>query len=122
MSKATTENRGEGPVTVHHADLEGGYSADILAFAADVDLKPLLRGLPDDLCPCPHWGYVISGRIVFTFPTGEEVHETGDAFYAPGGDTPVMDAGTEYVQFSPTEQMALLDETIQRNLGALRGA
>jgi hypothetical protein len=23
------------------------------------DLDGMLRGLPDNLCPCPHWGYVL---------------------------------------------------------------
>ena len=28
--------------------------------------RPFCRatvGLPDDLCPCPHWGYMIKGRV-----------------------------------------------------------
>lgn len=29
---------------------------------AGADLRPGLAGLPGDLCPCPHWGYMISGR------------------------------------------------------------
>ena len=27
------------------------------------DLGPMLVGLPDDLCQCPHWGYVLRGRL-----------------------------------------------------------
>src|SRR5207245_7421707 len=28
------------------------------------DLAPLLKGLPDDRCQCPHWGFLFKGRIV----------------------------------------------------------
>ena len=28
-----------------------------------VDLSGATVGLPDDLCPCPHWGYVIKGMV-----------------------------------------------------------
>ena len=30
---------------------------------AGADLRPATKGLPDDLCPCPHWGYMLEGRV-----------------------------------------------------------
>ena len=27
------------------------------------DGRPLLQGLPGGRCHCPHWGYVISGKL-----------------------------------------------------------
>ena len=36
---------------------------------------------------------------------GEHVVEAGDAFYLPPGHIPKVEAGTEFVQFSPTEQL-----------------
>ena len=33
----------------------------------------------------------------------DEVYEAGDAYYAPPGHIPVVTAGTEVVEFSPTE-------------------
>jgi hypothetical protein len=30
---------------------------DFLTFREDFDATPLLKGLPDDQCQCPHWGY-----------------------------------------------------------------
>ena len=69
-------------------------------FSADVDAAPLFRGLPDDRCQCPHWGYVISGRLILRYAHREEQYEAGDAYYAPPGHTPVVFAGTRVVEFS----------------------
>jgi hypothetical protein len=46
-----------GPVEDRHEDLDG-YTVNFVSFAQDIDATPLLKGLPDDSCPCPHWGYV----------------------------------------------------------------
>ena len=34
-------------------------------YTADADLAPLFEGLPDDRCQCPHWGYVLRGKLVY---------------------------------------------------------
>jgi hypothetical protein len=119
MTKETAQQVGAGPVDVLEQDLDGGYTANVLSFAADVDMTPLLQGLPDDRCPCPHWGYVLRGRMVFAYADHEETYEAGDAFYAPPGHVPKIDAGTEYVQFSPTDGVKVVGETIERNLARM---
>ena len=45
--------------------------------AKGTNLAPGLAGLPDDLCPCPHWGYVVSGRLRMQEKDGESVYEAG---------------------------------------------
>ena len=50
-----------GPVEDRHEDLDG-YTVNFVSFAQDIDATPLLKGLPDDSCQCPHWGYVLEGR------------------------------------------------------------
>ena len=97
-----------------HEDLDG-YTVNFVSFAQDIDATPLLKGLPDDSCPCPHWGYVLEGRVTFRFADREEVFEAGDAFYLPPGHVPVVQAGTEYVQFSPSEDLRAVAETMARN-------
>ena len=52
--------------------LEGGYSVCFERYAADADLGALFRGLPDDRCPLPRWGYVIKGKVVSSFPTARK--------------------------------------------------
>jgi hypothetical protein len=76
---------------------------------ADADLAPLFRGLPEDRAQLPRWGYVIKGRIGFRFADREETYEAGEAYYVGPDHTPVHYAGTEIVEFSPTE---ILNETI----------
>jgi quercetin dioxygenase-like cupin family protein len=45
----------------------------------------LLKGLPDDRCQCPHWGYVFKGKMTARYADRDEVYEAGDAFYTPVG-------------------------------------
>lgn len=109
-----------GPVDARSDELDG-YAVDFLTVAADVDGTPLLKGLPDDRCQCPHWGFVFKGRLTFRFADHEEVFEPGDAFYLPPGHVPLMAAGTEYVQFSPAEQLAETDAVLMKNVQAMMG-
>ena len=105
-------------VDIDHADLDGGYAVCFERHTADADLAPLFRGLPDDRAQLPRWGYVIEGRIGFRFADREETYEAGEAYYVGPDHTPVHYAGTEIVEFSPTE---ILNETIPvvlRNLDA----
>ena len=88
-------------------------------FKVDIDSTPMLKGLPNDRCSCPHWGYVLTGRVVVTFADREEIHETGDAFYVPAGHLQRADAGTEYVQFSPADELRIVSETIAGNMAKM---
>lgn len=64
--------------------------------------------LPGGRCPCPHWGYVLKGRLVVRYEDREETIEAGDAFYMPPGHAPEAEEGTEIVQFSPAEELAAM--------------
>jgi hypothetical protein len=118
-SAAQIEDR--GPVIDCHEDISG-YTVNFVSFKQDLDATPLLKGLPDDRCPCPHWGYVFSGRVTFRFADHEEVFEAGDAFYLPPGHIPIVESGTEYVQFSPSEELHMVSEALVRNLELLQHA
>jgi len=123
MSRDTAPNvEDPGPVEVRSGDL-AGYTVDFMTVRQGHDMAPLLVGLPDDHCPCPHWGYVLKGRITVRHATGRtEVAQAGDAFYLEPGHIPTFDAGTEYVQFSPTEAHAVLNAAIETNLPAMMAA
>ncbi len=107
-----------GPVEDRHEDVDG-YTVNFVTFHQDIDATPLLKGLPDDRCQCPHWGYVFKGRVTFRFADHDEVFEAGDAFYLPPGHVPVHDAGSEYVQFSPSEALHEVSATIVSNMQAM---
>ena len=114
---ATTKVAWDG-VAIDHADLEGGYAVCFEEHTADADLAPLFRGLEDDRSQLPRWGYVIAGRIGFRFADREETYEQGDAYYVPPGHTPVHYAGTEIVEFSPSDVLGETIPVVLGNLGA----
>ncbi len=99
--------------------LDGGYSVCFESHTADADLADLFRGLPDDRSQLPRWGYVIEGKVAFRFADREETYAAGDAYYVPPGHTPIHFAGSEIVEFSPTDA---LGETIGVVLENLRAA
>ena len=118
VSKDSATRGGDyGPVVDRHDEVEG-YRIGFTTFKEDIDGTPLLKGLPDDRCQCPHWGYVITGSLTFRFPDRDEVYEAGDAYYAPPGHIPVVTAGTEVVEFSPTDEYAKTQAVLARNLAA----
>jgi hypothetical protein len=100
----------------------GGYTVGFERFHEDADATPLFAGLPDDRCQSPHWGYVVEGKITFRYVDHDEVYEAGDAYYAPPGHIPVITAGTEMIEFSPTEEYGRTMEVLGRNLAALQAA
>jgi hypothetical protein len=97
-------------------DLEGGYSVCFESHTADADLREWFRGLPDDCCQVPRWGYVLEGMITFRFADREETYVAGDAYYVAPGHTPVHYAGAEIVEFSPTEPLRETIGVVMRNL------
>ena len=84
------------------------------------NLAPFLKGLPDDRCQCPHWGFVFKGRIVVRYADHEETIEAGQSFYMAPGHVPEAVEECEIVQFSPAEAMRVTDAAMARNLAALR--
>ena len=71
---------------------------------AGVDFTPLFKGLPGDLCQCPHWGVVTDGAITVRYADGtEETTTAGEVYYWPGGHTGWTEHGVTFVEFSPAE-------------------
>jgi glyoxylate utilization-related uncharacterized protein len=69
------------------------------------DLAPALRGLPDDACPVPHWGYLLKGTIRIRYADGrEETLRPGELFYLPPGHLPVFEEDCAFVEFSPQRE------------------
>jgi len=121
ISKHTAQFDDYGPVESWHEEV-GGHAVEFVTFKVDIDSTPMLKGLPGDRCTCPHWGYVLAGRVTFTIDGVEETYEPGDAFYVPPGHLQRADAGTEYLQFSPAEEMAVVEAQIMKNMQELSQA
>jgi hypothetical protein len=102
----------------HFADL-GGYTVGFETYTAEADLGDLFKGLPDDHCQCPHWGVVLRGKLTYRYSDGtEETITEGEAYYARPGHLPYLYAGTEVVEFSPTDELAKTVEVINKNMEA----
>ena len=98
------------------ADIHVGFET----YNEEFELAPLLKGLPDDRCQCPHYGYVLKGRMTVRYADREEVINAGDAYYMVPGHAPVMEAGTEIVEFSPKDEFRKTMEVAERNLAAMQ--
>jgi hypothetical protein len=90
-------------------EIGGDLTVAFVHVPKGADLRPALAGLPEDLCQCPHWGYVINGQIKMHTSDGEHVYEAGQAFYWAPGHAPEALEDSDYVDFSPTQE---LDEVI----------
>ncbi len=98
----------------------GEMQVEIGTFYKDVDVTPLLKGLPDDLDPIPHWGYLLRGRFRVIYKDHEEIVNAGDVFYLEPGRTMIFEAGTEYVVFGPAEEIKKLAPIVARNAAAMQ--
>jgi hypothetical protein len=98
----------------------GDMNVALETFPAGLDSAPLFKGLPDDRCQCPHWGYVIKGRMRIRYQDHEEVIEAGDAYYMAPGHLPLIEEDTEVVEFSPMGEYQKTMEVAGRNMAAMQ--
>ncbi len=83
----------------------GKMAAEHFKLASGTDLTPFLKGLEDDLCQSPHWGYLLDGEVTVVYKDGqEETLSGGDMFYWPAGHTVRVGKDAEFVMFSPQDQ------------------
>jgi hypothetical protein len=123
MPKASKETASEHATMEgyegHFEHFDGGWTVAFETYTEDADPAPMFKGLPDDRCQCEHMGYVIKGKVAFRTKDGEEVFEAGDAYYAGPGHTPVLFAGTEVVEFSPTKALEQTIAVVTKNMEAM---
>jgi hypothetical protein len=98
------------------ADIHVGFET----YNEEFDLAPLLRGLPDDMCQCLHYGYVPKGRMRVRHADHEEIIGACDAYYLAPGHAPIMEAGTEIVEFSPKDVYRKTMEVAEHNFAAMQ--
>ena len=65
------------------------------------DATEAFRTFPGGACPCPHWGYLVKGRVRMKFADHDEIVSAGDVFYWPPGHIPVVEQEAEIIEFSP---------------------
>ena len=100
------------PAIIHddHVELRmaevGAMTVSFISLKAGTDLTPALAGLEGDLCPCPHWGYMLEGTLGMHTPDGDQEYDAGHAFYWAPGHAPFAITDCRYVDFSPTDDFA----------------
>ena len=95
----------------------GGMVVEYQENADRRDVGPALEGLPGDLCPCPHWGYVLAGALHVRYADNtEEACKEGDAFYIPPGHTGWFEAGSSVVFFSPEAEATQVAEHVAKKM------
>lgn len=105
-----------GDIETHGVDW-GDICVRSLDLPAGTDFRPLMKGLPGDRCPCPHWGYIVEGSITLRYDDGtEETSRAGDLYYWPGGHQGWTDEGVKFVEFSPAAEIAPVLEHFSKQL------
>jgi hypothetical protein len=118
-NKDTAEAHDFGLAVDRTADLND-ITVNIVSIRESHSLKGALAGLPDGNCKCPHWGYVITGAISVDFGDRTETYGPGDAFYMTPGHVPSAEAGSEFVMFSPKDQLASTNKAVEEHMRQLQ--
>jgi hypothetical protein len=80
------------------------------------DHTALYRGLPGGVCPCPHYGYVFSGRIRCRYPGSnwpDEVAAAGQAYFFRAGHVLSYEEETEALELNPAAALQTLMDHIE---------
>ncbi len=122
VSRDSAENVADmGPAEDRSEELDG-YAVTSVTIRQDADLAPMLKGLPDDRCQCPHWGYVFSGTLTWRYADREEVCEAGDAStLGPAIHPRPRRAASSSRSARPRISWAV-EAAITKNMQAMRGA
>ena len=92
------------PIEFRFAELDG-YTVGFETFKVDADPAEFFKGLPDDRCQCPHWGFVLHGQLTTTDAGGvRETVNANDLLYWPPGHNVKVDADAKIIMFSPQRE------------------
>ena len=96
----------------------GGMTVAFESAPAGQDASSMVKGLPDDRCQAPHWGYLFSGRMVVHYRDHAETVEAGQAYYVAPGHLITFETDCEALEFTPTEALEQTMEAVRRNHAA----
>lgn len=100
-----------------------GYGGMTVAFneiPAGTDFSPLLQGLKNNSCHCPHWGYMVEGELLIKYDDKtEETLTTGDVFYLPPGHTAIVLKDMKFLDFSPEKELNEVMSHIAKKMAEL---
>jgi len=95
----------------------GGMTVAFNEIPAGTDFSPLLQGLKNNSCHCPHWGYIVQGAVRIIYDDrSEEVVKTGDVFYWPAGHTAIVEEDLKILDFSPEKEFNEVMEHVGKKM------
>ena len=94
----------------------GGMNVSFEKALADMNVTPYLKGLPNNMDQCPHWGYVFKGKLIVRYKDHEENVNAGEAYYIAPGHTVVVTKGTELIEFSPVHELDRTMAVVMKNM------
>ena len=84
-----------GEIRVAFESMPAGFPADESPF----------KGLPDDRCQCPHWGYLAKGSARVSYTDGpDEIIRAGDVYHLRPGHFFQAIEPVEVIEFSPVHE------------------
>ncbi len=96
----------------------GGITVAFEKAHAGQDASSMVKGLPDDRCQAPHWGFLFSGRMVVDYGDREETVEGGQAYYIAPGHKLTFESDCEALEFTPTDALEQTLAAVRRNHAA----
>ena len=96
----------------------GGITVAFEKAHAGQDATSMVKGLPDDRCQAPHWGFLFSGRMVVDYGDRRETVEGGQAYYIEPGHKLTFESDCEALEFTPTEALEQTLAAVRRNHAA----
>jgi len=110
-----------GPSSIRGVDW-GELRLSVVTVPAGTDFAPLLKGLPNDRCQGPHWGYVLKGRVRIQYADGDEVLSQGDFYYMPPNHSGIAEEDTQFLEIVPQDLHQEFLVNARRNLEAMARA
>ncbi len=104
-------------MVINHLNGWGGMTIAINELPAGTDFSPLLKGLKNNSCQVPHWGYILKGSLKLKYDDGKEVVlKAGDVFYMAPGHTASVAEDLKLLDFSPEKEMKELISHIEKKI------
>src|SRR5215204_5064407 len=82
------------------SELPDGYTVNFESIPAGMGGPELFKGLPEDACHSPHWGYLFKGKFKATYTDGRE--------------------DVVSLEFSPTDEWRQTMEQVSKNVESMR--
>lgn len=104
-------------MVINHLDGWGGMTVAVNELPAGTDFTPLLKGLKNNSCQVPHWGYILKGALRLKYDDGTEVLlKAGDAFYMAPGHKASVEEDLRLIDFSPEKEMNKLIKHVEQKV------